>query len=70
MRGAESNIFGKPITAANLESLRFVMEESIVIDPRLRTFTARNEAMQLDSLKAGTYETYITPEYIDIFIPN
>jgi len=69
-QSVENKIFGVPITVSNFDSLRFILDDSVEIDPNLKSFTAKKQSAQLDSLKAGSYRTRITSEFIDILISN
>jgi hypothetical protein len=62
----DERVLGEPITSANLNVLKFTMEEPLYFFENIKQFTAPVRSKQLDSLKTGSYSTLITPNHIDI----
>ncbi len=66
----DDRVLGEPITSSNLNELEFTMEESLFLSEHIKQLTSPIRSKQLDSLKAGAYATFVTPNYIDITILN
>ena len=64
----EDRILGNPITSLNMNTLKFKMEEEILIYPAIVQSYSTSNWKKIDKLKVGIYPTTITTNYIDILI--
>lgn len=64
----EDRILGNPITSLNMNSLKFMMEEEIPINPAIIQSFPSSNSKKIDKLKVGVYSTTISTKYIDILI--
>lgn len=67
-RKEQDNILGAPITSANSNVLKFVMEESLPLEHTMSQSISGERVNRIKMLAAKSYPTFITKEYIDITI--
>ena len=69
-KNEEDRVLGVPINSVNQNLLNFIMDEPLILSENLKQLTSPIRSKQLDILKSGTYQTVITPSYIDIKLVN
>jgi hypothetical protein len=63
-------VLGEPITGKNRTTVRFVMEEALLLTPDIKQLISQVPSEEPATLEARIYPTEITDEYIDVTINN
>ncbi len=67
-RDEQNRILNQPITSVNQGSLKFQLENDLTISEKIKSLLPYSISNKLHSIKAKSYATEITPEFIDILI--